>query len=151
MGLGQYDVGDLIDDQFGSVVAERYQRGEVLVLALGAKLDQVHAAISQHAGRADDLALPLREVEGRYRAYLRELRLMAFLAVLYPMRQAGRTIGDALRVLTVDASVLPSDPADFTDEHLQDLMVKVNAWRGCDSAATGHPQVPRATARPFSV
>jgi len=145
------NIGDLIDDRFGSVVAERYRRGEVLVLALGAKLDQVHAAISQHAERADDLALPLMEVEGRYRAYLRELRVMAFLAVLYPMRPAGRTIGDALRVLAVDASALPSDPADFTDELVHDLMVKVNAWCGCDAAATGHPQVPRATARPFSV
>jgi len=33
------NIGDLIDDRFGSVVAERYRRGEVLVLALGAKLD----------------------------------------------------------------------------------------------------------------
>jgi hypothetical protein len=124
------DIGDLIDNQFGATSAERYRRGEALVLALRAKIDQLDAAMRGQAGPPADNPLFVAEVERRYRGYVRELRVMAFLAVIYPMRRDVRTIREALRVLALDTSAFPADFADLSNEQLHDLQIKVDAWLG---------------------
>jgi hypothetical protein len=128
------DIGDLIDKQFGAVSAERYRCGEALVLALRAKIDQLDAATRRRATQPTDVPPSLVSVERQYRDYVRELRVMAFLAVLYPMRQRVRTVGDALRVLALDISAFPADFADLSDEQLHDVLLKVDAWVGSPAA-----------------
>ena len=121
------DVAQLVARSLGSDVAECYQQGEALLLALRAKLDQVHAALADQLEESDDLAPLLEEAEGRYRAHLRQLRVIAFLAVLHRVSQPGGTIGDALSILSVDRSLLPLDLADLTDEQLHYLRRRLAA------------------------